>query len=87
MKRQLHWPSAKLRQLIKNDAGQDLVEYGLLAGFISVACIAAIHPVATRINTMLANISTALAQVEYIESPKSGSNIGAVFDPNIKPKA
>ena len=31
-----------LRRLVREDEGQDLIEYGLLIGIITVACIAAI---------------------------------------------
>jgi pilus assembly protein Flp/PilA len=31
-----------LRRFVREDEGQDLIEYGLLIGIITVACIAAI---------------------------------------------
>jgi pilus assembly protein Flp/PilA len=36
---------------LKDESGQDLIEYALLAALISVACIAAMTPLATAIST------------------------------------
>jgi len=45
---------------MKDERGQDLVEYALLAALISVACIAAMGNVATAINSVFAFIVTTL---------------------------
>jgi len=81
MKRRLCGLYANLRRLIRCESGQDLIEYGLLAGFISVACIAAIQPVATRINGMLTNISSALAQVEHMDTLPTSKIVESVPTP------
>ena len=36
--------------------GQDLIEYALLAGFISLAAVAAITAVGTALNTLYTNV-------------------------------
>jgi|HubBroStandDraft_5_1064220.scaffolds.fasta_scaffold1869900_1 pilus assembly protein Flp/PilA len=45
---------------MKEERGQDLVEYALLAALISVACISGMKPVATAINSVFAYIVTTL---------------------------
>ncbi len=39
-----------LRHLLLDDCGQDLIEYALLAGFISLASVLAIGNVGTALN-------------------------------------
>ncbi len=54
---------AKLHNAIeamKDENGQDLIEYALLGALISVACIAAITPLATKISATFTAITTAL---------------------------
>lgn len=43
------------------EAGQDLVEYGLLVSIIAVGAIASIGPVATAIINLLTNVTNSLA--------------------------
>jgi pilus assembly protein Flp/PilA len=50
-------------RFVREEKGQDLIEYALLAGLIAVAAITAMKLVATDINLVLAKISTALAAV------------------------
>lgn len=38
--------------VLRRDEGQDLIEYGLLAGLIAVIAIAAVTAVGTTINTV-----------------------------------
>jgi pilus assembly protein Flp/PilA len=40
------------RLVLRHDEGQDLIEYGLLAGLIAIVAIAAVTAVGTVINTM-----------------------------------
>lgn len=47
-------------QALKDESGQDLIEYALLAALISVACISAMTPLATAIKTEFNTIVTAL---------------------------
>ena len=47
-----------LRQLIHDDAGQDLIEYGLLAGFIALAAVAMIMNIGTSVNSLFSASNT-----------------------------
>ena len=40
-----------MMRAVREDAGQDLIEYALLAGFISLVAIAAITSIGTQVNT------------------------------------
>ncbi len=51
---------AKLQGL-KNDEGQDLVEYALLVALIALVCVAGVNNVATAINNVFSTISSSLA--------------------------
>jgi pilus assembly protein Flp/PilA len=46
--------------LMKDERGQDLIEYALLAALISVACISSMTPVATAISTEFNAVVTAM---------------------------
>jgi pilus assembly protein Flp/PilA len=50
-----------LKNLVKDQEGQDLVEYALLFGLISLAAIAAITATGVSVNTIWTAIQTALA--------------------------
>ena len=41
-----------VRRLVKNDDGQDLLEYGLLAVLIAILAIGAVTTLGTTINTL-----------------------------------
>jgi pilus assembly protein Flp/PilA len=47
-------------RFIRDEEGQDLIEYSLLAALIAVACIAAMQALATDINEIFASIGAAL---------------------------
>ena len=47
-------------RLWKGEEGQDLVEYGLLLGFIAVIAIATIKGIGTAISTIFTNASSSL---------------------------
>jgi pilus assembly protein Flp/PilA len=51
-----------MRQLIarfvREDEGQDLIEYAFLAAFIALAVLTVIKTVGTNINTQFSNIAT-----------------------------
>ena len=49
---------ARLRQLIQDDAAQDLIEYSLIATFIALSAVAMIMNVGTGVNTMYATSDT-----------------------------
>ena len=46
---------------LKNDEGQDLVEYALLVCLIALVCIAGVNNVASAVNSVFTNISGSLA--------------------------
>jgi pilus assembly protein Flp/PilA len=46
---------------VKEETGQDLIEYALVVALISFAAIAAMNSLATGINTAFANVATTLA--------------------------
>ena len=48
----------RLRALLRDDQGQDLTEYGLLACLISVVAITAIGELGTQVNTLWKDIIT-----------------------------
>jgi pilus assembly protein Flp/PilA len=50
-----------LARFVKETEGQDLIEYALLAGFISIVAITAITAVGTKLNTKMTAVSTAIA--------------------------
>jgi len=50
----------KLEHFIKNEEGQDVVEYALLAAFISIFAIATIKLIGPLVNTIFVNVKTAL---------------------------
>ncbi|PYR29753.1 MAG: Flp family type IVb pilin [Acidobacteria bacterium] len=43
-------------QFVSREDGQDLIEYALLAGFISLAAVAAITTIGTALNTLYTNV-------------------------------
>ena len=48
-------------RLAKETRGQDLVEYALLAGFITVAVTAGFPPVSSSISTIFSRVGSLLA--------------------------
>ena len=51
----------RLRTLARNEEGQDLIEYALLVGLISLVAVAAVTAAGGSVNTIFTNIATALA--------------------------
>ncbi|MGB0063652.1 MAG: Flp family type IVb pilin [Terracidiphilus sp.] len=51
----------KLNNLMKQEEGQDLIEYALVAALIAVVSIAMMKSVGSAVNTVFSNISSALA--------------------------
>ena len=49
-----------LGRLIREDAGQDLIEYALLAAFIALACVLAMQAVGGGITTLFTKVKTDL---------------------------
>ena len=46
----MDWPSRLLKNLLYDDAGQDLIEYALIAALIAVAAIAAMKGLTNKIS-------------------------------------
>ena len=49
---------SRLRELILEEDGQDLIEYGLLAAFVSLAIIASIDAIGGSLNTTYESFAT-----------------------------
>lgn len=49
-----------LIRFLREDSGQDMVEYGLLAAFISIVAIAALRAIGPLVNTIYQNVQAAL---------------------------
>jgi pilus assembly protein Flp/PilA len=47
-------------RFIKEEEGQDLIEYALLAAFIAVVAAGAILSIGTKVNTIFTNVNTQL---------------------------
>jgi pilus assembly protein Flp/PilA len=54
---------ARFRALLRNDEGQDLIEYALLAGLIALVAVGAITTAGTEVDAIWDNIVTALQNV------------------------
>ena len=51
------------RSFLRDEEGQDLIEYGLLAGLISIAAFAAMSLTGTSVNDLYVFIQTKVAAV------------------------
>ena len=50
-----------LARFVREEQGQDLIEYALLAGLIALVAIAGVTLVGTAVNTKMNNVSTSVA--------------------------
>ena len=50
-------------RLVREDEGQDLIEYALLAGFISLMAVVAITNVGSGVNTVYGNVQIQVAAI------------------------
>lgn len=50
-----------LNRFLREDSGQDMVEYGLLAAFISIVAIAALREIGPLVDTVYVKIQNALS--------------------------
>jgi pilus assembly protein Flp/PilA len=50
----------RLRALVNNDEGQDLLEYALLVALIALVCVGAIGLAGTNVNIIFGKIAGAL---------------------------
>jgi pilus assembly protein Flp/PilA len=49
-----------VRRLLRNESGQDLLEYALLVALIALVCVAVITSTGSGVKTIFTNISSAL---------------------------
>jgi pilus assembly protein Flp/PilA len=47
-------------RFVREEAGQDLIEYALLAGLISIVCVLAIQAAGTSVSTLFNNVATSI---------------------------
>ena len=52
-----------LKRFVEDDSGQDMVEYGLLAAFISIVAIAALTAIGPLVKKMYVKIQSELSTV------------------------
>jgi pilus assembly protein Flp/PilA len=51
----------RLRQFVRGEEGQDLIEYALLVGLISLVAVAALSLTGTNVNAIFQSIQAKLA--------------------------
>jgi pilus assembly protein Flp/PilA len=49
-----------VRQFVRDEEGQDLVEYAMLLAFIALICITAVKTLGTNVNSFFDNMATQL---------------------------
>jgi pilus assembly protein Flp/PilA len=49
-----------LIRFVREEEGQDLIEYALLAGLISLICVLAITNAGTKVSTLFTNVSASI---------------------------
>lgn len=49
-----------LGRFVREEEGQDLIEYALLAGLISLVCVLAITNAGQKVSTLFTNITAAI---------------------------
>jgi Flp pilus assembly pilin Flp len=47
-----------LRRLVREDSGQDLIEYGLLVGIITAGAVAAINAIGPKVTTYYSSLES-----------------------------
>jgi len=52
----------RMRALLRNDKGQDLLEYALLVALVALVCYGAVQATGTNIDTIFTNISEKLGE-------------------------
>jgi len=50
----------RLRSVVRDDAGQDLLEYALLVALIALVCVAAVTAAGTSVQTIFTRIAAAI---------------------------
>ena len=51
----------RMRALISDESGQDMLEYALLTALIALAAVGAIRAAGTQVNSIFTNVSTSLS--------------------------
>jgi pilus assembly protein Flp/PilA len=51
----------RMRLLVRDDSGQDLLEYALLVALIALVAVVAVTNAGSSVNTIFTNIATALS--------------------------
>ena len=54
---------ARIRALLRDSSGQDLLEYALLVALIALVCVAVITSTGTNVQSILSKISAVLSTV------------------------
>jgi pilus assembly protein Flp/PilA len=54
---------SSLRRLLREDEGQDLIEYALLAGFISLVAISSITGIGNQVNSWYQGYANTIATI------------------------
>lgn len=54
---------ARMRAFVRDDSGQDLLEYALLVGLIALVAVLAVTSTGTSVNNIFQAISNSLANV------------------------
>jgi len=49
-----------MQRFVREEAGQDLIEYALLAGLISIVCVLAIQAAGTKVSQLFDNVKTSI---------------------------
>lgn len=49
-----------IARFVREEAGQDLIEYALLAGLISLVCVIAITNVGTKVSSLFVNVQNSI---------------------------
>ena len=61
MKDQLHLLAIRMKSLLDDEQGQDLIEYGLLVALVAFAATVGMGSLATSINAAFTSIGTTLS--------------------------
>jgi Flp pilus assembly pilin Flp len=64
----------KFRRLLREEGGQDLVEYGMLVTLIALLCISGMQGAADSVNGMFGEVSQALVSPNQQQQPEAPSH-------------
>ena len=49
-----------IKRFVREEAGQDLIEYALLAGLISLVCVLAINNAGTKVSALFVKVQNSI---------------------------